>query len=223
MKKVTFLFPKDLRYECQKCGWCCRWNFDQSLRDLKAYAKALGTFFYGPDTFPSNLPLLTVFEVREVSKALKVSPREIFHILQTVLKKESYRIVNVFFTFKLTREYGSCIFLDEETNLCKIHRIKPLACRTYPFYHDPLLGNKDEICIAIDGFSPCPGIGRGPRVKRSKIAKLIKRKIELLERSHEYWTQKNLSAKKLIEETERLGRALTPSESYKLLDIWKYV
>lgn len=50
---------------------------------------------------------------------------------------------------------GACIFLDPETNRCRIYRHRPLACRLYPFVFVKH-GKKMEIYVKMDAF--CPGL-----------------------------------------------------------------
>ena len=49
----------------------------------------------------------------------------------------------------------ACIFLDTETNRCRIYGYRPLACRLYPFIF-VRRGRKMEIYVKKDSF--CPGI-----------------------------------------------------------------
>ena len=50
-----------------------------------------------------------------------------------------------------------CVFLDPESNLCRVHSARPIQCRTFPFWRE----------FVVDGEwsnevrSLCEGIGRG--------------------------------------------------------------
>ena len=73
-------------------------------------------------------------------------------------------------------ESGVCVFLDKKTRLCRIHRDKPLICRTWPFQ---IMFRYPE--IIIDVFYSCYAISSG-KAKRFKtdfsIEGLIKEMIE---------------------------------------------
>ena len=55
-----------------------------------------------------------------------------------------------------------CIFLDRTTipgkALCKVHEVKPLQCRTWPFWSS-VIESKDTWIEASRGPELCPGIG----------------------------------------------------------------
>ncbi len=60
-----------------------------------------------------------------------------------------------------------CVFLDPESNLCRVHSARPIQCRTFPFWRE----------FVVDGEwsnevrSLCEGIGRG-RVHSSEEAEI---------------------------------------------------
>ena len=53
---------------------------------------------------------------------------------------------------------ASCVFLDDETNYCKIHPVKPIQCRAYPFYPNLLASPEawDAECRRADDDMESP-------------------------------------------------------------------
>lgn len=52
---------------------------------------------------------------------------------------------------------GDCIFLDPESRHCLVYDVRPIQCRTWPFW-DSNLSNRlawEETCLV------CPGAGKG--------------------------------------------------------------
>lgn len=61
----------------------------------------------------------------------------------------------------LERPNGDCEFLrrlDDGTTRCTIHALRPVQCRTWPFWKSNLRSPQSWQRTATD----CPGIGRGP-------------------------------------------------------------
>ncbi|HDN63010.1 MAG TPA: YkgJ family cysteine cluster protein [Candidatus Bathyarchaeota archaeon] len=73
-------------------------------------------------------------------------------------------------------ESGVCVFLDKKTRLCRIHRDKPLICRTWPFQ---IMFRYPE--IVVDVFYSCYAIASG-KARRFRtefsIEDLIKEMVE---------------------------------------------
>ncbi len=59
---------------------------------------------------------------------------------------------------------GGCVFLKEER--CSIHEVKPVQCKTYPFWPELL----EEQAVWEDEGILCEGIGRGARHAPARIA-----------------------------------------------------
>ncbi len=62
-----------------------------------------------------------------------------------------------------------CIFLDDNGR-CNIYQVRPLQCRTYPFWPE-LVGSKRAWQREA---ARCEGINRGARVPRQAIRKAVK-------------------------------------------------
>jgi hypothetical protein len=68
---------------------------------------------------------------------------------------------------KKTKE-GRCVFLSD--NSCSIYKIRPLVCRFYPFQLQNLKNN--QYLFTYTG--ECPGLGKGPLLKRNFYESLFK-------------------------------------------------
>ena len=62
----------------------------------------------------------------------------------------------------------ACIFL--ENRQCKVHKARPLQCRTWPFWPE----NLDRETWDSEIAPACPGIGRGRLYTRERIEKLAR-------------------------------------------------
>jgi len=71
-------------------------------------------------------------------------------------------------------EDGKCMFLKDSR--CSIYNIRPLICRFYPFQLKTVGSN--ELVFAYT--NKCPGIGKGPRLKRSFFEKLFKKSARIM-------------------------------------------
>jgi Fe-S-cluster containining protein len=149
MKSEDSVLP---HFECTKCGACCR---DENLlvtvtgSDIIKIGAVLGL---GPNEMLKALDFYTLSDGVTTPIGLERIPsiateRGLAYI---ALKKMAD---------------GDCIFLKE--NLCMIHPVRPLVCRSFPFTFDETdnqrtwgLSAKKEIC---------PGLEIGPQVSISDI------------------------------------------------------
>ena len=68
----------------------------------------------------------------------------------------------------IEKENYDCVFLDEETRKCKIYSVRPMQCRTYPFWSS-LLEDKR----LWDYYSKrCPGMGKGKLYSPEEIIQI---------------------------------------------------
>jgi uncharacterized protein len=60
---------------------------------------------------------------------------------------------------------GDCIFFDSGTRRCQIYSVRPIQCRTWPFWESNLESPQTwrEVC------QRCPGSGKGPTVANAEI------------------------------------------------------
>jgi len=69
---------------------------------------------------------------------------------------------------------GRCVFLKD--NSCSIYPIRPLICRFYPFQLKNTGINKYDFVYTDE----CPGIGKGPKLKKKFFEKLFTKSIEVI-------------------------------------------
>lgn len=60
---------------------------------------------------------------------------------------------------------GDCVFFDGEKRGCQIYPVRPVQCRTWPFWHS----NIDSPELWAKTQQECPGAGRGDFVSLEQI------------------------------------------------------
>jgi Fe-S-cluster containining protein len=79
------------------------------------------------------------------------------------------------YTYRMRKTTGGkCVFLKDKT--CAIYQTRPLICRFYPFQ----LKNPRNNRYAFTYTNECPGIGKGPQLKRNFFEKLFDEFTELM-------------------------------------------
>lgn len=63
-----------------------------------------------------------------------------------------------------------CAFLDPATKRCAVYRVRPVQCRTFPFWRE-LVGENGWTGAAKD---LCEGIGQGPVHDADEVEKLMR-------------------------------------------------
>lgn len=88
---------------------------------------------------------VSVTEITAIAQLLEMEEGE---FRRTYLRKEAYR-----YSLKEKVVNGShdCVFFDRKANGCSIYQVRPLQCRTFPFW-DYFRHRVDELKIE------CPGI-----------------------------------------------------------------
>ena len=72
-----------------------------------------------------------------------------------------------------------CVFL--KGNSCSIYQIRPLICRFYPFQ----LKNPRKKRHVFEYTDECPGIGKGPLLKKTFFEHLFRRFMDSMEKNRE--------------------------------------
>ncbi len=72
------------------------------------------------------------------------------------------------FRYLMRKDDGRCIFLRD--GLCSIYELRPIICRFYPFKLERVWGKG----LRFSHTEECPGIGKGPRLRRSYFEGLLK-------------------------------------------------
>ena len=67
------------------------------------------------------------------------------------------------------REREACVFLQDDR--CSIQEVKPVQCRTYPFWHEIVL---EEGAWEAER-AHCPGIGRGRGYTSAELEAMLNR------------------------------------------------
>ncbi|MCP4854674.1 MAG: YkgJ family cysteine cluster protein [Fuerstiella sp.] len=62
---------------------------------------------------------------------------------------------------------GDCTFFDPEKRRCKVYHVRPIQCRTWPFWQSNVSSQKKwgEVC------EYCPGAGQGKVISLEEIEK----------------------------------------------------
>ena len=73
------------------------------------------------------------------------------------------------YVYRMTKtEERKCVFLEDDS--CSIYQVRPLICRFYPFE----LKNPGKNRYVFDYTDECPGIGKGPKLKKAFFEHLFK-------------------------------------------------
>ena len=127
-----YWYKNGLKFECQRCGNCCRGEPGVVKVDIK--------------------------DIRKISSYLKIK--------QELFAKHYLRIVNGSLSLREFRN-GDCFMYD---NGCKIYTIRPLQCRTFPFW-------KSNLKIKSDWKKQkrtCPGMDKGRLYTYHEVDKNLK-------------------------------------------------
>ena len=103
---------------------------------------------------------LTEVELREIPPFLGLSRRE---FLERHCTKEPGSFVS------LRMDQPSCPFLGEDSR-CRIYPVRPLQCRTWPFWEENLERASWEGPVR----ECCPGIGRGPLHSAEEVERIAR-------------------------------------------------
>jgi Fe-S-cluster containining protein len=154
----------ELRFECTKCGDCCRQKdmiVTLTASDILKLAIGLG--------FTSNELLHALdFYVMEKGKSIPDGFRDIPRI-------KTERGMAYVALKKL--DDSSCVFLKD--NLCMIHKIRPMVCSSFPFVFSK---QNDEVSWSLHAKRDiCPGIGEGNLITKEDLISMSHEPLESLE------------------------------------------
>jgi Fe-S-cluster containining protein len=142
-------------FECTKCGACCR---DEHLLvtvtgdDIAKIAAVLGL---GPDA------MLKALDFYIVTNGVSI-PVGLERISSVATER------GLAFMALKKMENGDCVFLKD--NLCMIHPVRPLVCRSFPFVFNDSKGQRSWGLSAKKEI--CPGLGIGPQILEPEIEDL---------------------------------------------------
>jgi len=165
---------KEFRFECLKdCGNCCQ------------------------DT--NTLVNVTYLDILRIKKGLNLTLEETIEILGFYVYQEppteedrKKMVISPIKTEKglafvglIKKDSKSCYFYDIDNKRCKIYKIRPMFCRTFPFSFKIYLDEKDKTKAKIKifytekGKQYCPGIGENaPLIDLDEWIKVGKNTIE---------------------------------------------
>lgn len=143
------------RFECTKCGACCRDEFllvTVTGGDIVKISAILGL---GAEDLLKALDFYITSEAATVPIGLERIPSIATErgLAFMALKK---------------MENGDCIFLKED--LCMIHPVRPLVCRSFPFVFNESDGERTWGISAKEEI--CPGLGTGPQISETDLEEL---------------------------------------------------
>lgn len=133
-------YADGLRFECTMCGECC--------------------------TGPTGFVAFTETEGREMAASLGVGEDEFYRRYAHRMRhgKRGWSLNEV------KTEHGyDCVFLDRESEpgkaLCRVHRARPMQCRTWPWWPENLKSKRAWAQAA----KRCEGMNQGPIVRVEDI------------------------------------------------------
>lgn len=111
-------------------------------------------------THPGGYVAVTAEEAGEISKFLEIDEGEFLEdYLLPGPDEQSFQL--------RSRSNGECILLQE--NRCSIYALRPLQCRTFPFWPENLKSAYRWKLTAQE----CPGIGQGRLFEEVEISRLL--------------------------------------------------
>lgn len=152
--KILFMInPKEFRFECIKCGNCC--------------------------VDKNTLVNVTYHDIHRISDGLKLTLDECLELLGFYIfdkppsEEELKKMVippietekGLAFVGLKKDVSGNCYFFNDQEKICKIYKLRPNFCRTFPFSFRILINKDDNTKAKIElyytdkGIEYCPGIG----------------------------------------------------------------
>ncbi len=122
----------------------------------------------------SNLIYLTEKDIeisaQEVSSPMISWTRSTSTMAKACRVEDGGKKVILDFPVMKSKEDTTCVFYEEG---CTIYSVRPRACRLFPFRVEEKSTPEDDIILSI-GYNPkCPGIGKGKKVAKKDLEKLV--------------------------------------------------
>ena len=164
--KIVF---RDVRFKCQRCGTCCHHKRPSQFDSLVPMDR-LREFWE-----KSNLIYQTNEDIENIRRS---TGRQIVDFVDTLFEYDgkcvhvddgNERIILDFPVMK-SKEDTTCVFYESG---CRIYADRPRACRLFPFRVEEEETPQGDIILNI-GYNPtCPGIGKGKKVNKKALEKLV--------------------------------------------------
>jgi uncharacterized protein len=160
---------KDTRFQCQRCGSCCHHKRPLDFEDLVPMEQ-MKEFWQ-----KSNLIYLTEKDVTAISRETGKRAEDIVDTLYDydccyVKIRDNGNQVILDLPVMKSKEDTTCIFYKDG---CSIYSVRPIACRLFPFRVEEETLTNGDILLNIDCNPTCPGIGKGKKVDKRKLEKLV--------------------------------------------------
>lgn len=160
---------EEIRFECQRCGSCCRHRRPYQFGELIPLSQ-LGEFWK-----ISNLIYLTNKDIVQISRRTGLDATDFVDTLykydgRCVKVEDSGMKVILDLPVMKSNEDNTCILYQEG---CKVYPTRPRACRLFPFRVEEETTEDGDILLDIGYNSHCPGIGKGEQVSKSELEKLV--------------------------------------------------
>ena len=142
-------------FSCQHCGKCCRRAFGDNrvvltpleIEKIREYTGLSKLEVAGPLIPEATRPEEIGYDGEDVdegdpSSALETngepSPEfpEILDLLKDDIDSEGN--IHAYGWMLRRKKNGDCVFLEKDTNRCRIYPVRPMLCSTYPFYIEGL-------------------------------------------------------------------------------------
>lgn len=157
------------RFECQRCGSCCHHCRPQDFGDLVPMER-MAEFWV-----KSNLIYLTNEDIERISSKTCLDPARFVDTLyeycgRCVRVGDSGKKIILDFPVMKSKVDTTCVFYDEG---CTIYSVRPRACRLFPFRVEEETTAQGDIILDINYNPSCPGIGKGRKVDKRSLEKLV--------------------------------------------------
>ncbi len=193
----------DIRFKCQRCGSCCHHKRPVEFGALVPMER-LKEFWE-----KSNLIYLTGEDIENIGQRTGMEPKGFADTLygydgQCVYVEDSGMKIILDLPVMQSKDDTTCVFYIEG---CTVYPVRPKACRLFPFRVEEETTPQGDIALCINYNSTCPGIGKGKKVDKKALEKLVVEQFLLRSRSVAAEVQK-LAAEGRIQKDAKVYRTI---------------
>lgn len=142
-------------FSCRHCGKCCKRAFGdnrvvltpQEIEKIQDYTGLSKLEVAGPLIHDACQPEETAGEeedrdiesssiTSEIDEDMTSESSRLFELLKEDIDSEGN--IHAYGWMLRRKRNGDCIFLEKDTNQCRIYPVRPMLCSTYPFYIEGL-------------------------------------------------------------------------------------